>query len=310
VSYYEEALNRYHLPLLELLDKARAVHRANHQSEEIQRCYLLSIKTGGCSEDCAYCAQSAHNKTQLHRHALFSVAEVHSAAVDARQKGAHRFCMGAAWSEIPEGEQFERVLEMVRDIKAEGLEVCATLGKLTPEQAVRLKQAGLDAYSHNLDTSREFYPSIITTRTYDDRLETIRSVRLAGLTVCSGGILGLGESIEDRCAMLAELAALQPQPESVPINLLMPCDGTPLEDAPSTEPMALIRTIAVARILMPKSRVRLAAGRIKLSLEAQVLAFYAGANSLFIGDRLLTTPNALPGGDEALFAAMGAVNGK
>jgi biotin synthase len=214
--------------------------------------------------------------------------------------------MGAAWRQAPEGEQFERVLEMVREVKALGLEACATLGMLTSSQAVRLKEAGLDAYNHNLDTSREHYSRIISTRTYDDRLETLRAARQAGITLCCGGILGMGETPEDRCALLSELASLDPHPESVPINLLVPIKGTPLENAPKVDPIDLVRTIAVARILMPKSRVRLAAGRMSLSRETQLLAFFAGANSIFIGDKLLTTPNSTAGQDAAVLAAVHA----
>ncbi|MFN3326669.1 MAG: biotin synthase BioB [Bryobacteraceae bacterium] len=300
----EESLRLYRLPLFELLYTAHTAHRAHHAPGEIQRCYLLSIKTGGCPEDCGYCGQSAHYDTGLKREPLLSVEEVRAAALAAKERGAERFCMGAAWRQAPPGEQFERVLQMVREVKALGLEACTTLGMLTPDQACRLKEAGLDAYNHNLDTSRQHYTSIISTRTFDDRLATLNAARQAGLTLCSGGILGLGESAEDRCRMLAELAALDPQPESVPINLLVPIEGTPLAAAPDVDPLELVRTIAVARILMPKSRVRLSAGRMSLSRETQILAFFAGANSIFIGDKLLTTPNSAAAEDEALFAAL------
>lgn len=294
------ALELYQLPFFDLLFRAHSVHRSFHDPEEIQRCVLLSIKTGGCPEDCGYCSQSAHHQTELKRVPLLSVEDVRASALRAREQGAQRFCMGAAWRNAPDGEPFERVLAMIREVKSLGLEACTTLGMLTAEQARCLKEAGLDAYNHNLDTSREYYPNIITTRTYDDRLKTIRLVREAGITVCSGGILGLGESEQDRCALLSELAQMEPQPESVPINLLVPIPGTPLEAMPSIETTDLIRTIAVARILMPRSRVRLTAGRLSLNKEAQLLAFFAGANSIFIGEKLLTTPNIAPDQDKAM----------
>ena len=305
-SYLDRALSYYRLPLFDLLFEAHSVHRQFHSAEDIQRCVLLSIKTGGCPEDCGYCGQSAHYATGLKREALLSVGLVREAAKAAKDRGAQRFCMGAAWRQAPEGEQFERVLQMVREVKALGLEACVTLGMLTAAQAVALKQAGLDAYNHNLDTSREHYSKIITTRTYDDRLDTLRFAREAGLTLCSGGILGLGETLADRCGLLAELAALDPQPESVPVNLLVPIAGTPLETSPPVDSIDLIRMIAVARVLMPRSRVRLAAGRMALSRETQLLAFFAGANSIFIGDRLLTTANSTAAEDEAVLAAAGA----
>ncbi len=300
------ALDLYRLPIFDLLFEAHSVHRKFHTAADIQRCVLLSIKTGGCPEDCSYCGQSAHYKTGVEREALVSIERVREAAEAAKRRGAQRFCMGAAWRQAPDGESFTRVLQMIREVKALGLEACATLGMLTAEQASALKDAGLDAYNHNLDTSREFYPSIVTTRTYDERLATIRAARRAGLTICSGGILGLGETPEDRCAMLEELAALDPQPESVPINLLMPMPGTPLANAEPVASLDLIRTIAVARLLMPKSRVRLAAGRVRLSTEAQLMAFFAGANSIFIGDKLLTAPNPSAADDEPVLAAIGA----
>jgi biotin synthase len=300
----EEALRLYRLPLFELLFTAHATHRQFQSPHDIQRCYLLSIKTGGCPEDCSYCGQSVHHQTGLVREQLLPVEDVVKAAAGALQRGAQRLCMGAAWRQAPEGNQFERVLEMVREVKALGLEACVTLGMITPAQARQLKQAGLDAYNHNLDTSRDHYPNIITTRNYDDRLATLRSAREAGLTLCSGGILGLGESVADRCNMLAELAALDPQPESVPVNLLVPILGTPLANAPPVDSLDLVRTIAVARILMPKSRVRLSAGRMHLSRETQILALFAGANSIFIGGKLLTTPNSTARADEDLLAAI------
>lgn len=298
------ALHLYQLPFFELLYRAHSVHRQFHDAQDIQRCVLLSIKTGGCPEDCGYCSQSAHHKTGLERQPLKSVEEVLSAASQAREAGADRFCMGAAWRQAPEGEAFDRVLAMVRGVKSLGMEACVTLGMLTLEQAVLLKEAGLDAYNHNLDTSREFYPNIVSTRIYDDRLNTLRAARKAGLTLCSGGILGMGESAQDRCAMLAELASLEPQPESVPVNMLMPIAGTPLEGAPAVQSTDLVRTIAVARILMPCARVRLSAGRVHLSKEAQLLAFFAGANSIFIGNKLLTTQNAEVSDDALLLASL------
>ncbi|MGH9749765.1 MAG: biotin synthase BioB [Candidatus Polarisedimenticolia bacterium] len=300
----DTAQTLYRLPLFDLIERSHAVHRAHHDPADIQRCALLSIKTGGCPEDCAYCPQSAHYETGVGRDPLLGVDAVRRAARAARADGAQRFCMGAAWREVKDGEEFERVLDMVRAVAAEGLEVCATLGMLTPAQAGRLKEAGLHAYNHNLDTSRAHYGTIITTRTYDDRLDTLRAVRAAGLTVCSGGILGMGETVDDRCALLAELASLEPQPESVPINMLVAVPGTPLGGAAPIDPLDLIRTIAVARILMPRSRVRLSAGRLSLGREAQILAFYAGANSIFLGERLLTTPNPEPGEDHALLQAL------
>ena len=299
---------KYHQPLMDLLFEAHQVHRKNHDPNDIQRCTLLSIKTGGCPEDCSYCPQSAHYDTGLEKQALLPLDEVQKAVKKAKAEGAQRFCMGAAWRNVKDGPDFDRVLEMVKLIKAENLEACVTLGMLTPNQAKRLKEAGLDAYNHNLDTSREYYEKIIHTRTYDDRLNTLKSVREAGITVCSGGILGMGETIRDRCAMLAELASLKPQPESVPINLLIPVEGTPLADSQKVDPLDLVRTVAVARILMPQSRVRLSAGRLSLSKEAQILAFFAGANSIFMGEKLLTRPNPSVDEDEQLLLSLGKSN--
>jgi biotin synthase len=261
----------------------------------VQLCTLLSVKTGGCPEDCAYCPQSSHHETSVDPERMLDVGEVLAAAGRAREKGATRFCMGAAWREVKEGPAFDRVLDMVRGVKALGLEACCTLGMLTDEQAQKLKDAGLDAYNHNLDTSRENYRSIITTRTYDDRLVTLRNVRQAGITVCTGGIIGMGESTDDRCRMLRELASLDPHPESAPINALVRVEGTPLAALPPIDPMELVRMIATARILMPRTKVRLSAGRTDLPREAQLMCLYAGANSIFYGDTLLTTPN--PGED-------------
>ena len=293
------------LPLLELLDKARAVHLLHHESSEVQLCTLLSVKTGGCPEDCSYCPQSSHYDTGLDKERMLDVADVLDKARRAKELGSSRFCMGAAWREVKDGPAFDRVVEMVRGVKGIGLEACVTLGMLTDEQAVRLKEAGLDAYNHNIDTSPEHYKSIIKTRTIDDRLKTLGAVRNAGITVCSGGIIGMGESIDDRCDMLLTLANLTPPPESVPINALVRVPGTPLADMPPIDPLELVRMIAVARILMPKSRVRLSAGRTELSREAQFLCMLAGANSIFYGEKLLTTPNPAEDEDLALLRDTG-----
>jgi len=286
----------YQLPLPELIFQAQLAHREFHRPEEVQLCRLLSIKTGGCPEDCAYCSQSAHYDTGVGREPLMNTGDVLAAAVRAKDQGATRFCMGAAWRQVADGKDFDRVLEMVRGVAALKLEVCCTLGMLTESQARRLKEAGLTAYNHNLDTSPEFYDQIITTRAYEDRLRTIAHVRNAGITVCCGGILGMGESNEDRISLLEQLSHLDPHPESVPINMLVRNAGTPLASAEELDPLVMVRTIATARILMPASRVRLAAGRRGLSQEAVALCFLAGANSIFTGEKLLTTPN--PGAEQ------------
>jgi biotin synthase len=270
----------YDRPLLPLIDQARAVHLAHHKDNEVQLC--------------TYCPQSSHHDTAVGAERMLDVGEVLASARRAKELGSTRFCMGAAWREVKDGPAFDRVLDMVRGVKDLGLEACATLGMVTADQAEKLAAAGLDAY--NVDTSRDNYRSIISTRTFDDRLATLRNVRAAGITVCSGGIIGMGESIDDRCEMLRTLANLDPQPESVPINALVAVAGTPLESRPPVDPLDLVRMIAVARILMPRARVRLSAGRTSLTREAQLLAMLAGANSIFYGDRLLTTPN--PDGDE------------
>jgi biotin synthase len=301
----EEVRELYDTPLFALVDRARAVHRAHHKDGEVQLCTLLSVKTGGCPEDCAYCPQSSHYETNVGAERMLDVEDVLAAARRAREHGSTRFCMGAAWREVKDGPAFERVLAMVRGVKEIGLEACVTLGMVTAPQAARLKEAGLDAYNHNLDTSRENYRSIITTRTYDDRLRTLRNVRDAGITVCSGGIIGMGESADDRCEMLRTLANLEPQPESVPINALVRVPGTPLEHLPPVDPLDLVRMIACARVLMPLARVRLSAGRTELSREAQTLCLYAGANSIFYGDRLLTTPNPEADADRELLRGAG-----
>ena len=295
----------YHLPLPELLFRAQTIHRQHHAADVVQRCTLLSIKTGGCPEDCAYCPQSAHYHTAVERNGLMPREAVLSAARDARDSGSTRFCMGAAWREVHDGDAFDTVLDMVEDVAALGMEVCTTLGMLTAEQAQRLKSAGLTAYNHNLDTSPEFYPQIITTRTYQDRLDTLRHVQNAGLSVCCGGIVGMGESPRDRCALIAQLGRLEPHPESVPVNLLVRIAGTPLADARDLDPIDLARTIACARIVTPKARVRLSAGRLALSDEAQALCFVAGANSIFSGERLLTSPNPTVDSDERLMNRLG-----
>jgi biotin synthase len=286
----------YDKPLLALIDQARQVHRAHHVDDEVQLCTLLSVKTGGCPEDCAYCPQSSKYETATGAEKMLDVEQVIASARRAKEIGSTRFCMGAAWREVKDGPAFDRVVDMVRGVKGLGLEACVTLGMLNEDQAKRLKEAGLDAYNHNLDTSRENYRSIIKTRTFDDRLRTLENVRKAGITVCCGGIIGMGESVDDRCEMLRTLANLDPQPESVPINALVPVEGTPLAEMPPVDPLDLVRMIAVARILMPRARVRLSAGRTNLTREAQMMCLYAGANSIFYGEKLLTTPNP---GEEA-----------
>ena len=286
----------YQTPLPELVYRAQSAHREFHPPDRLQTCQLISIKTGGCPEDCAYCPQSAHYEADVERQGLLDVRHVIRVAKDAALRGVTRFCMGAAWRQAPHGREFEQVLEMVRGVSALGMEVCCTLGMLTEDQAVRLKGAGLTAYNHNLDTSPEFYGSIITTRVYADRLKTLAAVRKAGMTVCCGGILGMGENESDRVGLLHQLATLRPHPESVPINMLVRVEGTPLASVPPLDPLEMVRAIATARILMPASRVRLAAGRKQLSAEAVTLCFLAGANSIFVGEKLLTTPN--PGVDE------------
>ncbi len=294
----------YELPLVDLVFRAQSVHREHHESGAVQLCTLLSVKTGSCSEDCSYCPQSAHYDTPVKSEKLMSVVDVLSKASLAKDKGATRFCMGAAWRN-PKGKDFEQVLDMVRGVRELGMEACATLGMLTDEQANRLAEAGLTAYNHNLDTSRAHYTKIISTRTYDDRLETLDRVSRSGISVCCGGIIGMGESIDDRCAMLAELAHMQPHPGSVPINALVPVEGTPLAEQKRVEPFELVRMIGTARIMMPAAMVRLSAGRETLTREAQLLCFMAGANSIFYGEKLLTTGNPDVDADQALFRDAG-----
>jgi biotin synthase len=298
-----EAIYRAALP--ELLFRAQTTHRQFHAPDRVQTCQLISIKTGGCPEDCAYCPQSAHYDAGLERQGLLDPQHVIEVAREAASRGVTRFCMGAAWREVPEGPEFEKVLEMVRGVAALRLEVCCTLGMLTESQAARLKAAGLTAYNHNLDTSPEFYGSIITTRIYEHRLKTLGAVRKAGITVCCGGILGMGEREEDRMGLLHQLATLEPHPESVPINMLVRVEGTPLAAMPPLAPLEMVRAIATARILMPASLVRLAAGRKQLSPEAVTLCFLAGANSIFVGEKLLTTPNPGRDEDELLLQSLG-----
>jgi biotin synthase len=291
--------------LTELVFRAQEVHRQFHAPDRVQTCQLISIKTGGCPEDCAYCPQSAHYDAPVERQGRLDPQHVIGVARDAAGRGVTRFCMGAAWRQAPEGREFDSVLEMVRGVSALGMEVCVTLGMLTDSQAERLKDAGLTAYNHNLDTSPEFYGSIITTRVYDERLRTLAAVRKAGITICCGGILGMGERETDRIGLLHQLATLKPHPESVPINMLVRVEGTPLASMPALDPLEMVRAMATARILMPASRVRLAAGRKQLSPEAVTLCFLAGANSIFVGEKLLTTPNPGPDADEQLLQTLG-----
>ncbi|MEZ4308935.1 MAG: biotin synthase BioB [Polyangiaceae bacterium] len=300
----DEVVALHDLPFFDLVDRARAVHRANHPPA-VQLCTLLSVKTGGCPEDCKYCPQSSHYETSVGPEKMLDVDDVLGAARRAKEAGSTRFCMGAAWREVKDGPAFDRVLDMVRGVKSMGLEACVTLGMLTGEQARKLKDAGLDAYNHNLDTSRQAYRSIISTRSFDERLATLAHVREAGITVCSGGIIGMGESTADRAAMLVELSSLHPHPESVPINALVRVPGTPLESLPPVDPMEFVRMIATARLVLPGSKIRLSAGRTELSREAQLLCLYVGANSIFYGDRLLTTPNPGENEDAGLLDAAG-----
>jgi biotin synthase len=295
----------YHLPLPELMRRAAEVHRALHDYGDVQRCALLSIKTGGCSEDCVYCAQSAHFNTGVPATPLLNLDEVQDKARRAKELGATRFCMGAAWRGVKDGPAFDQVLEMVRAVRRLDMEACVTLGMLTDDQARRLAEAGLTAYNHNLDTSRRHYGNIVSTRSFDERLQTLYAVQRAGIAVCCGGILGMGETEDDRLQLLAELAALEPPPESIPINTLVPIAGTPLEAAEPVDSIELVRLVATTRIAFPGARVRLSAGRDRMSRELQVLCFLAGANSIFFGEKLLTAPNPAAADDAALFRAMG-----
>jgi len=295
----------YDMPLLDLVFRAAAVHRKHHDAREVQLCTLLSIKTGNCQEDCSYCPQSSRYETEVDPGRMMKTEEVLAAAREAKEAGSTRFCMGAAWREVTDGRAFDRVLEIVRGVRGMGLEACCTLGMLTEDQAHRLAEAGLSAYNHNLDTSSDYYGSIITTRTYEDRLRTIANVSKAGISVCCGGILGMGEAKLDRIKLLHTLANLEPQPESVPINALVPVEGTPLAGKPMLDSFDWIRAIAVARILLPHAMVRLSAGRLDIPREAQAMAFLAGANSIFTGEKLLTTPNPEADFDHALLADLG-----
>ncbi|GAA5217740.1 biotin synthase BioB [Corallincola platygyrae] len=300
----EEVVSLFELPFNDLMYKAQTVHRKHFNPNQVQVSTLMSIKTGACAEDCKYCPQSGHYHTDVERQRLLEVEKVLNEAKQAKQQGASRFCMGAAWSN-PKERDMPYLIQMVEGVKEMGLETCMTLGKLTPQQAEALGQAGLDYYNHNLDTSPEFYGQIITTRTYQDRLDTLEHVRAAGMKVCAGGIVGMGESRHDRAGLLVQLANLPMQPESVPINMLVKVKGTPLDQVDDLDPFEFIRSIAVARILMPKSYVRLSAGREKMNEQMQALSFLAGANSIFYGEKLLTTPNPETSDDHKLFNKLG-----
>jgi biotin synthase len=300
-----EILDLLNLPLLDLVYQAQTIHRQHWQGNDIQLATLMSVKTGGCAENCGYCSQSAHHPTAVKPEPFKTVDEVLTAAQKAKELGSDRFCMGWAWREIPDGKQFDAMLDMVKGVRNLGMEACVTAGMLTPPQAERLADAGLTAYNHNLDTSPEYYNQIVSTRSYGDRLQTLSHVRNAGITVCCGGIIGMGEQLEDRARMLEILATLNPHPESVPINALMPIPGTPLADQTHVDSFDLVRMCATARIVMPKARVRLSAGRSHLTPEAQVLCFMAGVNSIFYGETLLTAENPEPDCDRQLLEAIG-----
>jgi len=306
MNWTKESLTElYNLPLMELVYRAATVHRQHFDPLEVQRCSLLSIKTGGCPENCSYCPQSAHYQTGVKAEKLMAVEDVLGAARSAKKGGATRFCMGAAWRKVRDSQDFENVLEMVKGVNEMGMECCVTLGMLTEEQAHKLKEAGLYAYNHNLDTSRNHYANIITTRTYDDRLDTLDVVRKAGISVCCGGIVGLGETVEDRIDMLLTLSELETPPESIPINALVPTKGTPLEHRKKINPFEMVRMIATTRIAFPTSMVRLSAGRLSLSGAEQALCFFAGANSIFVGEKLLTSANPDFDADAELFNILG-----
>ncbi|MDB4713211.1 biotin synthase BioB [bacterium] len=303
---FEELNTLYQLPLFDLIQRSRRIHEENWPAAEVQLCTLLSIKTGGCSEDCSYCAQSARYKSGVDAERLMEKCDIMERAKAARESGSTRFCMGAAWRGVREGTQrFEQVLDIVRDVSELGMEVCVTLGELGPSEAERLKEAGVTAYNHNIDTSPEHYPNIVTTHTFQDRLNTIRHAQDAGMSICCGGILGLGETTEDRLKMLEVISSFNPQPESVPINSLMPMPGTPLAEEQGVDVFELVRIIALARLAVPKAKVRLSAGRTQLSEEAQTLCFFAGANSIFYGDKLLTAKNPAIEKDLALIDRLG-----
>lgn len=301
----EEVSSLYNLPFPELLYRAHSVHRENFSPTTIQRSTLLSIKTGGCSEDCKYCSQSSRYNTEVEREGLLDRETVVAAAKTAKENGSSRFCMGAAWRHVKDGPQFDQVLDLVSGVDELGLEVCCTLGMLSEDQARRLKEAGCHSYNHNLDTSREYYGEVITTRKYDDRLNTLKNVRRAGISVCCGGIIGMGERLEDRLGLLVELSHQEKHPESVPINQLVRVQGTPLAEVPEVSPLEFVRMIATTRLVLPQSMVRLSAGRMEMSVETQALCFFAGANSIFAGEKLLTTPNPGEESDESLMAVLG-----
>ena len=301
----EEVREILDLPLMDLLWRAQIVHRSHNPGYKVQLASLLSVKTGGCSEDCSYCPQSVHNETSVAPIPALQVQSVLDRARAAKESGADRFCMGWAWREIKDGKAFDSMIEMVKGVRQLGLEACVTAGMITDSQASRLAEAGLTAYNHNLDTSPENYSNIISTRTYQDRLETLRRIRMAGITVCCGGIIGMGESLSDRASLLKVLATLNPHPESVPINALVAVEGTPLEDLSSIDPLEMVRMVATARIIMPKSRIRLSAGRQQLGREAQILCLQSGADSIFYGDTLLTTSNPEVEADRKLLADAG-----
>lgn len=304
---FQEIMDLYHSPLLELVFKAAEVHRIHHNPREVQISTLVSIKTGGCPEDCAYCPQAARYHTDINKNDLMSKEEVRKAARDARDIGSSRLCLGAAWRNVRNDQDFDDVIGLVQTVNEEGLEVCCTLGMLTENQAKRLANAGVYAYNHNLDSSDEFYEEIISTRTYEDRLKTLENVRKAKMTICSGGIIGMGEASHDRCKMLLTLSQLNPQPESVPINALVAVKGTPLEDQQPVSIWEMVRMIATARIVMPESVIRLSAGRTEMSKEGQALCFMAGASSIFAGDKLLTTPNPAMNEDLMMLETLGLV---
>ena len=294
----------FEMPFNDLLFQAHSIHRENHDPNEVQISSLLSIKTGACAEDCGYCSQSSHHKTDLERERLLPLEEVIAKAKTAKSNGSSRFCMGAAWRN-PTDKSLEKVIEMIQAVKDLGMETCVTLGMLTEQQSHNLKAAGLDYYNHNLDTSPEFYGNVITTRTFQDRLDTLSHVRDSGINICSGGILGMGETSTDRASMLQQLANLNKHPESVPINMLVQIEGTPLHGAETIDPIEFVKSIAVARILMPHSQVRLSAGRHEMSDEMQAMCFFAGANSIFYGEKLLTTDNCETNDDMRLFERLG-----
>lgn len=301
----EEILEIYNQPFMDLLYEAATIHRQNHDPNTVQVSTLLSIKTGGCSEDCGYCPQAARYHTDIEGNDLMSVSQVKAQALRAKEAGSSRVCMGAAWRNVKDGEEFDDVLEMVRTINRLGMEVCCTLGMITENQAKRLAEAGLYAYNHNLDSSEEYYKEVISTRGYQDRLDTIENVRKTAVTVCSGGIIGMGESTEDRAGMLVALSTLAPQPESVPINALVPVEGTPMAKQQQVSIWEMVRMIATTRIVMPETQVRLSAGRTQMSREGQAMCFFAGANSIFAGDKLLTTPNPDVNEDMEMFKLLG-----